>query len=359
MRTSLLAVISSAALVLASCAGIERNDGAFQPGGPQPVSVRVQTAEEVLWSQPLAVTASVLALRRATPGTVLMGRVVEVFHREGDRVGAGVSLARIESRDVAARLAQARAQLAGARAIEENARLMKERVDRLFEHDAASRKNVEDAAAGYEAAAANRSAAEEGVRAAEVALSFSTVASPFAGVVVERRVEAGDTAAPGMGLFVIEDTSKMKIEAQVAESLLAGLSRGESLEVEPEGLEKVVRKATLAEILPSADPRSRTVTLRALADNSDGVLRSGSSARLVLPRTKRAAVVAPETSLVRQGPLTGIFLVDAGGIARLRWVTTGVSRDGRVEILTGLVPGERFVAEPPAGLDDGRRVEEL
>ena len=65
-------------------------------------------------------------------------------------------------------------------------------------------------------------------------------------------------------------------------------------------------------------------------------------------------MAVPEMAAVRRGPLTGVFVVDGEGIARLRWVSLGETKDGRVEILSGLAAGERIVTEPPAGLEDGR-----
>jgi RND family efflux transporter MFP subunit len=264
--------------------------------------------------------------------------------------------------------------------MEENARRMKERMERLSEKQAATRKNLEDATAGYEAAAANLQAAEEGVKAARMYVSYSSVTAPFDGTIVEKRVEAGDTAAPGMPLFTIEDSSKVKIEASVPESLAAGLVPGSPVEVEIEAAGGGRRAATIAEVLPDADPRSRTVIVRIVLDNADGAIRSGSFARLRIPTGQNpatggdsgraaatsgpppaapspAVLFVPDTALVHQGPLAGLFVVDGSGVARLRWVTAGRSAGGATEILTGLLPGETFVVEPPAGLADGRRVE--
>ncbi len=353
-RPILAAAAAVALLALTSCGGShEPQRRAEGPAMPAPVA----TAQAAPWPSALEVTASVNPFRRAAPGTILMGRVDQVLHREGDRVGAGASLARVENREVAARLAQAEANVAAARAMEENARLMKERMERLFERQAATQKNVDDARAGYEAAAAGLRAAEEGVLAARMYVAYADVAAPFAGVVVEKRVEVGDTAAPGMPLFVVEDTSRMKVEAQVPESALRGLAAGSPVEVVVDAAGVASRAGTLAEVLPAADPRSRTFAVRVVLDNADGTLRSGMFARLRLPGEAKDRIAVAEDALVRRGPLTGVFVVDEGGIARLRWITTGETRGGRIEVLTGLAEGERFVTAPPAGLEDGRRVE--
>jgi RND family efflux transporter MFP subunit len=346
------AVLSMLALGIAGCGG--GHDPAPRAAAGPAVPVRVETVESSRWAEELRVTASVFPLRRAEPGTVLLGRVEELLRQEGDRVRRGDVLARVESREVTARLAQAEAGLAAARAHERNALRMKERMERLHGRQAASQKNLDDALAAHDAAVANTRAAEEGIAAARMYVSYAEITAPFDGVVVQKLIEAGDTASPGQPLFVIEDISTIKIEAQIPESVIDGLKISQTVEVEVAG-ERLLGE--LAEILPAADPRSRTFTVRILLDNAQRRLRSGMFARLILGGPERQAISVLETAIVRRGPLTGVFVVGDEGLARLRWITLGRSRDGRVEVLTGLQVGERFVAEPAPALRDGSRVE--
>ncbi len=332
--------------------GAENATGEARP----PLAVRAQAVDLADWEDTRDVTAGVQAFRRATPGTILVGRVDRVLKQEGDLVRSGEPLALVESREVTARLAQAEAQVAAAKAGEENARRTRERMERLYERQAVPRKTVDDTVAAHEAALAQLAAAEQGVNAAKMYVGYSRVISPFDGVVVEKRVEQGDTAAPGLPLFVVEDVSRVKIEAVVPESALAGLSAGTPVTIDIPSLGGEPRRGTLAEILPSADPASRTVGVRAVLDNPGHAIRSGTYARLRLPGPPARIVAVPASALVRQGPLTGLFVVD-GRAARLRWVTVGRERDGRIEVLTGLRPGERIVIDPPEDLEDGRAVE--
>ncbi|HXV76775.1 MAG TPA: efflux RND transporter periplasmic adaptor subunit [Candidatus Polarisedimenticolaceae bacterium] len=356
MKTSSLrSVVMLLSLVLGGCAG----DGGRPPAEPRPrVAVDVERVAVESWRDGLELTAGVLPAVRATPGTVLMGRVDRVLVEEGDVVERGQTLARIESRDVAARLAQARAGVAAARAAEQNARRMHERMERLHANSAASDKNLEDAEAAHEAALAQLAAAEEAVKVAEVQVDYSEIVAPFAGVVVDKGIEAGDTAAPGMPLFVIDDLSKVKIEVQVPESAAASVAVGDPVEVEFRGERFDGR---LSELVPAADPRSRTVTMRALLDNPERRLRAGMFARLVLPGGVRDALTVPSSAIVRKGPLTGVFVVGSDAsdrpVAGLRWVTLGTERAGRVEVLTGLDAGERVVSAPDGRLEDGQPVE--
>ena len=235
---------------------------------------------------------------------------------------------------------------------------MLDRMERLRSRQAASDKDLEDAEAGYEAAQANLDAAEEAVKVAEVYVDYSEVTAPFAGFVVEKRVEVGDMASPGMPLFVIDDASKVKIEAQVPESAAARLAVGDPVEIEFQG---EYFRGELSEMLPAADPRSRTFTVRALLDNPEGRLRPGMFARLRLGGEAKPAVAVPASAIVRKGPLAGVFVAKGldteRATAGLRWITLGRTRDGSGEVLTGLTVGERYVVEPTSRLRDGQPIE--
>jgi RND family efflux transporter MFP subunit len=344
------AAVVLAALASAACRGAhERPSDTTTATLPATIAV---AAEEPAGAIVMA-TATIEPLRRASPGTLLFGRVERVLRREGDAVRAGDTLALIDGRDAAARQVQAEAAVVAARAAEANARAMRERMERLVAREAASRKMLEDATLGHDTALAQVRAAEEGLVSAKVFSGHARVTSPFEGVVTRRNVEEGDLAAPGQPLFVIEDARRVKIEATVPESTAATLAAGDAVEVEAGGAR---RAGTIAEILPGADARSRTVTVRVVLDNAEGALRVGTFARVAFGAPGRAALAVPEGALLRRGPLAGVFVVDDGGVARLRWLSVGAVRDGRVEVLAGLVAGERYVVAPPAGMQDGSRV---
>ena len=209
-----IALAAAAALSV----GCGHPSGEARPEAAPRLSVTVETVAEKPSSGGLEATGSVEAARRASPGTILAGRVTKILKREGQRVLRGETLARVESGDVAARVAQAEAAVVGAQAAETNARRMRERLERLVPKQAASPKSLEDAVSGHEAALANVHAAEEGVRAARVMLGYGEVKAPFDGVIVQRLVEEGDTASPGMPMFIVVDDAHMKLEAALPES---------------------------------------------------------------------------------------------------------------------------------------------
>jgi RND family efflux transporter MFP subunit len=239
------------------------------------------------------------------------------------------------------------------------AEAMRRRMTDLLARGSATAKNVEDAEAGYQVAAAAVAQARANVAAADVMLGYADVRSPIAGWVVERRIEAGDMASPGMPLFVVEDLSKAKVVVQVPESDVLGLAVGVQAIVSVPVLAVEVA-GTIARLVPAGDPESRTYEVQIVLVNPDGALRSGMFARARFDRGAREAVVVPTSAIVRRGQLDGVFVLDSDGRARTRWIRTrAIPGDpARMEVTSGLGVGERFLLAPPAALADGGRVKE-
>ena len=358
--TMLVRTIGVAALALAAlaCGGGADGPAATLPDAPA-VAATVASVEAVTLPQWTEATASVEAWRRVTPGTKILGRVERIAVREGDRVAAGMTLAKLESRDLEAAVEQARAAVAMAYAQFTVAEAMRRRMTDLLARGSATAKNVADAEAGFEVAAAAVAQARANVAAADVMLGYADVRSPIAGWVVERRIEAGDMASPGVPLFVVEDLSKAKVVVQVPESDVLGLAVGVQAIVSVPVLAVEVA-GTIARLVPAGDPESRTYEVQIVLVNPDGALRSGMFARARFDRGAREAVVVPTSAIVRRGQLDGVFVLDSDGRARTRWIRTrAIPGDpARMEVTSGLGVGERFLLAPPAALADGGRVKE-
>lgn len=344
-----LAALLATGLLAASCGG--RHEIA-PPAEPSAVSAPLAVVALADAPAVTEVTGAVEPIERVSPGTKIMGRVERVHVREGDAVRAGQVLARLESRDLAAAVEQARAGVAMAEAQLTNAEAMYKRMTALEERGSATVKNLEDATAGYNMARAGLQQAKANLAAAEVMLTYAHIASPIGGYVTAKRIEAGDMASPGMPLFTIDDLSKVKIVAQVPEAELVGLLPGAPATVTIEALDGPLT-ATIERVIPAGDPMSRTFAVRLILDNPDARIKPGMFARIAFPRGSRQALLVPQAAIVERGQLQGVWLVDETGKARLRWVRLGPAYGERIEVLSGLTAGERYVTSPPAGIADG------
>jgi RND family efflux transporter MFP subunit len=355
MSRELWTLTAAAALaVLAACGGDHATDGGT---GEQAGPVRVELAVAAVTESPAvtAATGSVEPWLRVSPGSKILGRVQEVRVRAGDRVERGQLLAILEGGDLQAAVEQARAAVAMAQANLVNARAQHERMEDLHERGSVTDKNLEDALAGLRVAEASVRQAEANLTAARVNLGYSMVRSPVTGWIVEKRVEAGDMASPGMAFFTVEDLSRVKVVVRVPEGEVVGLEVGAPAVVTLDVLETEYR-GTVDRVAPAGDAASRTFDIEIVLENPEGRIRSGMFARVRFQRGTRQALRIPERSVVRRGQLEGVFVVAGDGVARLRWARFGRTADGLVEVLSGLEAGERYVVAPPAGLTDGARV---
>lgn len=112
----------------------------------------------------------------------------------------------------------------------------------------------------------------------------------------------------------------------------------------------------MAEIVPAADPASRTVTVK-LDLPPAPAMRSGLYGRARFALGRAEVLLVPARAVVERGQLTTVFVVGDDQRARLRLVTVGRRRGELVEALAGLAANERVAAEGVEGLKDGQRVE--
>lgn len=353
-----MTVLLLASLGMAGCGGShEPVEAESSPQGT--VEATVVPAEPGPIPSLFEVTGSAEAWRKVGPGTKLLGRIESVPVREGDRVRKGQVLALLDSRDLQAAVDQADAALSMAQANDENARIHFLRLQDLHSRGSVTDKNLEDGEAGARVAAAAVEQAEANLAAARVMLDYAVVRSPISGWVTARSVEAGNMSAPGAPMFQVEDLSRIKISIQVPEGDVVGIQAGDPVEIRIDVLNRSM-DATVDRVVPMGDPASRTYQVQVVVENRAGEIKSGMFVRATFQGGSREALLVPAAAVVNRGQLTGMFVVDENGLARLRWVRTGRPNGGgdTLEILSGLNPGERYVADPPAGLVDGARLQE-
>jgi RND family efflux transporter MFP subunit len=276
--------------------------------------------------------AVVEAVRQATVAAQVAGRVVEVRVDVGQAVKQGELLMRIDAREAAENSAGAQAQLIQAKA-------SYERTKSLLAQKFVSQAALDKAEADYLAAKANAGASG-------ASYSHAAVTAPIAGIVAARETELGEMAALGKQLLTIYDPKSLRVLASIPQYKLADVKRSGKARLEfPEVGQWI--DATRVEILPTADARSHTVTARLyLPDNVQGVVPGmAARAHFTLGRAKKLTV--PPKAILRRGEVTAVYVLDAENQLRLRQVRLGEAMgNGEIEVLAGLLGGERVSLEP-------------
>lgn len=288
-----------------------------------------------------------------------MGSVRAVKVREGERVKAGQTLILLDDRDAAQRLAGAQAGYNEAlRGLDEAAQrrslaevtykrhrnLADEKVITPQEMDQIeSQKKVADI--GYQRAEEAVSRARAQLEEARISKNFSSITAPFPGLITEKKIEEGSLATPGTPLLVLEDTSSYRVDVYLDERMGPKAKAGIPVPVVLTAQGRRIT-GTLGEIVHAVDPATRTFLAKVFV--KDLSLRSGLFVRVLIPEGKKQALLIPRSAVVEKGQLTGIYVVDDKGIMTYRIVKPGQTYGDKMEVLSGLRPGERIAV---AGLD--------
>jgi len=310
-----------------------------EPAALPAVSVRVQTVTNQLVTAIEEVSGTVRTKVHATLEAKLSGRLEQVPVHLGQAVHAGDLLARLDAKEIQARLDQAEAAL-------DQANRDWTRITALLAQQTISR-------AEADTAQARQRVAQAAVVEARTMLGYVEVVAPFDGVVTRKWAEAGDFATPGKPLIELENPADLQLEADVPESLAARLQLGARLAVRAEAVTGDWA-GVISELAPAADPASRTFRVKLDLPPTPGRL-SGRFARLLVPAGEGVALRVPATAMVRRGQMEMVFVV-AQQRAVLRLVRTGGRIGDELEILAGLDAGEVVVVDGAARLSDGQSV---
>lgn len=357
-RLTFAALLFGVSLSIGACGG-EPADRKTDEALAQTVLFEVagETAGETAGTRTTrSYSGSVEGARRVALSTRVMGRVVHLDVDEGDDVSEGDVLLRIDDGQLAAQRRQAEAGLREASANLENARTNFARFDTLLARGSATQREFDDAKTMLESAEARVRSLESSIAGIDDALEYTVIRSPVSGVVAVRSVEQGAMAAPGAALLVVETLDALKVITTVPENDVNRLSAGQEVLIHVDAA-GVSLPGVIDEINRTASGPGRRYTMRVTFDGETAGVRPGMFARVSASSAgPGAAVTVPEQALIHRGQLTGLYALTSDDRVILRWVRPGRSSDGRVEILSGLAPGERYVIPEGERLEDGQLV---
>ena len=370
-----------AVLPLGAC----RHAGApHETADEAPVAVKTAVVHQEMLDTLYRASGTVRGRTTAVLTSKTTGYVRSVEVRPGDHVKTGQLLALLEANDVAASVRRAHAgfdQSTESRAEAENglkaaqvaARIAKSTYDRvasLFADHSVPQQEYDEVEARWRAAVAQEDMAQARLRAAisriaqakaevgeaQATLDYARIAAPFAGRIIERRVDPGNLASPGMPLLVVEEDGKLRIETSVEESRAASVAMGDTAFVEIESLPQPLR-GTVGEIVPTVDVASRSFLVKVDLPDEAPSLRPGMFARVGFRVGARPQLVVPTTAITPSGALDRVFAAD-GDHLRLRMITLGEVQGPWTCVLSGLTVGEKVALAPTPALHDGARFAE-
>jgi RND family efflux transporter MFP subunit len=203
--------------------------------------------------------------------------------------------------------------------------------------------------------------------------SYTRLTSPITGVITEKVTEPGNLLQAGNEVLKIADFSRVKVVVQVSELELANIQVGQSVQVRLDAFPQQTLIGRVTRISPVADATARLVPIEVVIPNIQAKIGSGLLGRVNFQTQSRPQVIIPQTAIQQTQGARGekqsqtekenqngkVFVVtEAAGKTKViaRAVVLGKRADSRVEIITGLEPGERYVVRSGKPLKDGDAV---
>ncbi len=283
----------------------------------------------------------------------------------GARVHKGDLLAVIETPGLDEQVAQAAAQLSVAEARYQLAAVTAERWKRLSGTQAVAQQDVDVKLADARAQKAEVDVARSSLGRLQALEGFKRIVAPFDGVVTARLTDIGNyvnaggatTGSSGAGsqLFTVSDVHRLRVFVSVPQDYATELKPGVTATLSLPGYPDQVFQASFMTTSRSVSSQSRTVLTELEMTNPSGVLPGAfTEVHFHLPADRRTLTV-PEQALLFQSRGMEVALVVDGRV-RFRRVALGRNLGARVEILSGLRPGDRLIANPSLGLLEGEQV---
>jgi cobalt-zinc-cadmium efflux system membrane fusion protein len=330
--------------------------------------LQVSAVEEKQVSDTLRVAGTIdfdeLALTRI--GATVTGRVTQLLVQQGQNVKTGDALAQIHSSELSA------AQLAYIKS-RSQAELFKRNVQRaqtLFEADVVSAAELQRRQNEYDVAAAETRAALDQLRVLGMSPksidrlsqtgaidSNAWVSATLSGVVVERKVAAGQVVQPSDAMFVVANLQRVWAVAQVPEQQVSQVKVGQSVMIEVPALDNEKLVGKLIYVGQTVNPDTRTVLVRTELDNRDGRLKPAMLASMLIQANPEKRLAIPAAAVVREDDEDHVFVeLQQTGQFKLTPVKLSAEHDGHRLVQEGLKSGMRIVTDGAFHLNNHRNM---
>ena len=285
------------------------------------------------------------------------GRIDKLFVEEGDRVTAGMVLARLDMNELAAQVMQAEGQVLQAKATLEQNELNFQRMDALYKQNAVSAHTLDSARTQRDLALGGVRAAQGNLILLKTRLDNANILSPLNGVVIRRHVQAGAFSKAGAAIFTVADVSTLLAKAVVGEAQIAELTLGKSVNVKVDALKGQEFKGRVTRLSPAASVPTRTFTAEVSIPNPGEQIKVGMFANADIVGQERKNVLAvPESALVMREDQKTVFVVAEENRVVQKVLKLGDAAGGYVEVLSGVKEGERIIVAGQHKLKDGASI---
>jgi RND family efflux transporter MFP subunit len=320
----------------------------------------------------LTASGYLVARRQSVVSSKIQGRISSLRVEEGSVVKEGDVLATLDNADALAAISKAKADIEYARADLAEAQRQERLQEDLYRSKVSSQDALDAAKAKVNLAAAAIGQDKANLEVQQAYLDFTTVRAPFAGIVVKKMTEIGESVAPippgvnistsSGAIVAIADMNSLEAEVDVNEANVSQLAPNQPADITVQAIPNHTYKGVLRQIIPTADRTKATVTVKVSILDKDKYLRPEMSCNVTFlePQKKvqsaeaapQRVITVPKDAVITLDGKPTVFAIEDNK-ARAMPVTTGADLHGQVIVKQGLAGGETIVSNPPQKLKDG------
>ncbi|MGD0929425.1 MAG: efflux RND transporter periplasmic adaptor subunit [Candidatus Korobacteraceae bacterium] len=320
----------------------------------------------------LTASGYLVARRQSVVSSKIQGRISSLRVEEGSVVKEGDVLATLDNADALAAITKAKADIEYAKADLAEAQRQERLQEDLYRSKVSSQDALDAAKSKVNLAAAAIEQDKATLQLQQAYLDFTTVRAPFAGIVVKKMTEMGESVAPippgvnistsSGAIVAIADMNSLEAEVDVNESNVSQLGPNQPAEITVQAIPNHTYKGVLRQIIPTADRTKATVTVKVSILDKDKYLRPEMSCNVTFlepPKKTQSAkttpqrvITVPKDAVITRDGKPAVFAIEDNK-AHAMPITTGADLHGQVIVKQGLAGGETIVSNPPQKLKDG------
>ncbi len=329
----------------------------FAPLEVKGVSVQRQNLETTVTATSTGIVKSEVEVNITAQRT---GRITDLYFDEGDMVEAGTLLAKLDTSGVMANLRKAEADLRQVEVNLSGTEMEYRRKEALYREHLLTRQQFDDVQTRLLLAKAAVESARASRDIVRLQYNHSFIKTPVSGVVAERPVEVGDTAAAGQKIASIVDPNALYISAPIDEADVDSLAPGQEVKITMDAYlgesfyGKVIK---ISPIVTGARQETRTFQVKISMPEEDITLKPGMSADIeIITGEAKDTLIVPSQAVIDEGTGQIVYVIE-GGRAKRRNVKTGLFNWNFTEIKEGLTEGEMVIFPPDVpDFEEGIRV---
>ncbi|MES1172078.1 MAG: efflux RND transporter periplasmic adaptor subunit [Bacteroidota bacterium] len=357
-QPSALSTLSVICLLSVAPLGCARSSAETKTATPEapPIAVSLVAARDVKVPRVLTLSGSLAGAEQAQVAAGAAGKVLATYVERGSVVKRGAPLAKLDARIMTAQAQEAEAQVESLKAQQAQAQLDCERTQRMFDKGAISRADFDRAHTQCLTAKWTLAGAEARKSQIQETLRDSQIRAPFAGMIVDRGVTAGEYVRPDSRVVTLVAVDALRVELTVPEADVAAVKEGAPIDFRlAAGKKGTVYHGRVRYIGPTVRQQTRDTVVEAVVDNPTHELRPGMFVTAEMALEERALPAVPRSAVRVEGPQNRIF-VAAGGRLEERLVQVAQPAGDLIPVVSGLKSGERVVAPLTPEVRDGAKI---